>query len=280
MTEHRQHGFPRLNRLNVFENPQAGKALFEVPEDSVFFRGHFEGNPLLPGVVSLVEMALATARTELFEPRPLSEITRLKFQHAIVPGDRVLVSCEKENENIRFALRNETGEKSFAQGVFKFGSAILASDERLTLSSGGEYAHPNSFMPHRAPMLWIDRLVEHEGDRAVTSHIVSESDLLVQQGKMEMACSIEFFAQTAAAHVGFEASKHSAPMAGGALLGARKMEFFAPSFEVGDEIFTEAVRTMQMPPLAQYECRLFRNDCLISKGSINVAMIGAPSQQV
>ncbi|MBA3547268.1 MAG: AMP-binding protein [Nannocystis sp.] len=61
----------------------------QVPLDLAFFRGHFAGFPVLPGVAQVVALVLARVRAlhpELDEPRAIS---RLKFRRTIAPGDEL-----------------------------------------------------------------------------------------------------------------------------------------------------------------------------------------------
>jgi len=61
----------------------------QVPLDLAFFRGHFVGYPVLPGVAQVVALVLARVRAlhpELDEPRAIS---RLKFRRPIAPGDEL-----------------------------------------------------------------------------------------------------------------------------------------------------------------------------------------------
>ncbi len=66
-----------------------------VPEDLRFFEGHFEGNPMLPGVAQLVALVHRRAG-EVFGPLGReARIARLKFESVIAPGDRLEVGLER-----------------------------------------------------------------------------------------------------------------------------------------------------------------------------------------
>lgn len=63
-------------------------------------RGHFAGNPILPGAVLLSETVLAIAPGL---DAPLV-ITSAKFQHPARPGDRVLIEFSRSGpDQIRFS---------------------------------------------------------------------------------------------------------------------------------------------------------------------------------
>jgi 3-hydroxyacyl-[acyl-carrier-protein] dehydratase len=70
-------------------------------------RGHFPGNPIIPGAVLLSETV--TAIQPGVDPRvaPLL-ITSAKFQHAARPGDRMLIEFSRTTGGeIRFACTVE-----------------------------------------------------------------------------------------------------------------------------------------------------------------------------
>jgi 3-hydroxyacyl-[acyl-carrier-protein] dehydratase len=76
-------------------------------EDSDFYRGHFPGNPITPGVLLLEAMAqagvvahgiyLVGRRSLESEPRPLTLFTHAEaeFLGIVRPGERVVVAASK-----------------------------------------------------------------------------------------------------------------------------------------------------------------------------------------
>ena len=90
----------------------------EVPDDLWCLRGHFDGFPIVPGVVQLL-WVVAWARDWLGGERALREVLALKFKQFLVPGER-------------FRLRLECDRDGVAGGVVAF---RLAND-RAEFSSG------------------------------------------------------------------------------------------------------------------------------------------------
>jgi 3-hydroxymyristoyl/3-hydroxydecanoyl-(acyl carrier protein) dehydratase len=86
-----------------------------VPADLVFFEGHFEGNPMLPGVAQLV--ALVDARARRVFPEALAgmgarRVSRLKFQATVRPGDELeldLTLVPGDEPQVRFRLDRVVG---------------------------------------------------------------------------------------------------------------------------------------------------------------------------
>lgn len=81
-----------------------------VPEALVYFEGHFEGNPMLPGVAQVLALVDTRARA-LFDDalagRGARRVSRLKFQATIRPRDRIelaLSVSRAEEPQVRFKI--------------------------------------------------------------------------------------------------------------------------------------------------------------------------------
>ena len=86
----------------------------EVPRDLVFFEGHFEGNPMLPGVAQVLALVDREARRAFpdLAARGARKLSRLKFQATIRPGDTLELGLTLEathaEPQIRFRLDRVT----------------------------------------------------------------------------------------------------------------------------------------------------------------------------
>ena len=63
----------------------------------------------------------------------------------------------------------------------------------------------DNIIPQRAPFAMIDGLLEHSSKGATSSLQVLSSNILVENDKLSAAGMLENMAQTAAAHLGYEA---------------------------------------------------------------------------
>lgn len=82
----------RSASVSVSGSPEAGiLALFNFPGTLALFRGHFPGNPILPGIaqVEMVRIALETAVERSLTVRA---VNKTKFSHLIEPDSPVTVS--------------------------------------------------------------------------------------------------------------------------------------------------------------------------------------------
>ena len=129
-----------------------------------------------------------------------------------------------------------------------------------------------AFMPHRAPMLLLDRMIACTDSEAICTKTIRADDLFVEGGGITTLVALELFAQTAAAHFGYLGLSRGSGFASGALLGTRKLELSVDRLRTGDVLEIRAVQVMSMPPAAQYECTLARGGETIARGTINVAM--------
>lgn len=94
---------PHLERLSVSPDPATPNAFIarlRVPHDLRHFEGHFDQNPMLPGVAEILEVVDREARHAF--PALVSagakRMTRLKFLAVILPGDELAVHLSLSTE--------------------------------------------------------------------------------------------------------------------------------------------------------------------------------------
>jgi len=109
----------------LLERSQANDAALEleleVPSDLWCLRGHFEGFPVVPGVVQL-QWVIEWAGEWLGGALAVRGVEGLKFKLFLASGDRFRLRVEKASaEKLRFRLWNERGE--FSSGRVLLGQA-------------------------------------------------------------------------------------------------------------------------------------------------------------
>jgi 3-hydroxymyristoyl/3-hydroxydecanoyl-(acyl carrier protein) dehydratase len=90
-------GFPQILSITA-ESPHT-RILLDVSSDLCWFRGHFPGQPVLPGIVQLHWAILVCRALCGFSEVP-HEVKRLKFKKVVVPPSalELLVSQQGERE--------------------------------------------------------------------------------------------------------------------------------------------------------------------------------------
>lgn len=91
------------------------KQTFIIPPEHPALAGHFPGNPIVPGVVLLDEVAYAL---KLSQPDiHLSGMPSVKFLSPLLPGEPCdIIFTEGRNHTIKFECRS--GERVIANGSF------------------------------------------------------------------------------------------------------------------------------------------------------------------
>ncbi|MFO0649819.1 MAG: hypothetical protein U0326_26610 [Polyangiales bacterium] len=97
-----------------------------------------------------------------------------------------------------------------------------------------------ALVPHRAPMLLIDRVASVEGATMTCELTVRAGAMFVDAGAVPAAVFVEYMAQTAAAHEGLSSMRGS-PRAG-RLLGVREAVFDVDRALVGEVLTVKATR--------------------------------------
>lgn len=105
------------------------------PVEEPFFRGHFPGDPIVPGVILAEALAqasgIAAGRGENRRSFRLSAIRQMKFLRAVSPGEKIVLRVEKRGEI--GGLLQFSGTAEVEQTIVGEGIIVLSevSDESL-----------------------------------------------------------------------------------------------------------------------------------------------------
>ena len=96
-----RYPFILIDKLDVIKPGESLIAIKNVTVNEPYFQGHFPGQPVMPGVLSLESMAQAGAFLMLSQVEdPLSKnmffstVENAKFRKPIVPGDQLKIHME------------------------------------------------------------------------------------------------------------------------------------------------------------------------------------------
>ncbi|MDP2271767.1 MAG: hotdog family protein [Archangium sp.] len=130
--------------------------------------------------------------------------------------------------------------------------------------------HISNLVPHRGPMLLIDRLLEDTPELVRVESIVKPDQLFLTPEGLPAWVGIELMAQTVASWAGLRALEKHEPVKLGFLLGTRRYECARPFFPVGSRLEIEAREEMVGENgLAVFACRLTLERELIATAQLN-----------
>ena len=104
----------------ILERPSQGEMCFllELEVGHEAFRGHFPGNPILPGVIQ-VDWAIRLG-AEAFGPLgEFQGLADLKFAAPILPGERIELLLQREAGGLSFRYRSGEDRKSSGRILFR-----------------------------------------------------------------------------------------------------------------------------------------------------------------
>ena len=128
----------------------------------------------------------------------------------------------------------------------------------------------SNLVPHRGPMLLIDRLLEDTSELVRVEAIVKPDQLFLTPEGLPAWVGIELMAQTVASWAGLRALEKHEPVKLGFLLGTRRYECSRPFFSVGSRLEIEAREELVADNgLAVFACRLMLEGELIATAQLN-----------
>ncbi|MFW5926173.1 MAG: 3-hydroxyacyl-ACP dehydratase FabZ family protein [Myxococcota bacterium] len=94
---------------------------FRVPEDLVYFQGHFPHHPVLPAVTQLEAMVLRSVGRTYAGLGTLRRANRLKFVRPVGPGDALALRLRRTDDRVVF--RVERAGDLVTSGILVFDPA-------------------------------------------------------------------------------------------------------------------------------------------------------------
>ena len=125
-------------------------------------------------------------------------------------------------------------------------------------------------VPHKPPMLLLDRVVAHDADGITCEVRIAARSPFVEDGRIPAVVGIEYMAQCVAAFAGLSARAEGNPPRIGFLLGCRELTLATDAFSVGDTLTVEARRTWGDSDLGHFVCRVERAGQTVVSGTLNV----------
>lgn len=125
-------------------------------------------------------------------------------------------------------------------------------------------------VPHRPPMLLLDRVLEARGDRIVCDVTLHAASAFVRDGKVAATVAVEYMAQAAAAWLGALARARTDLTGGGWLVGLREVVLPVDVFVVGDVLLVHARHMWGTERFMSFDCRVVRASDDVASATLNV----------
>lgn len=128
-----------------------------------------------------------------------------------------------------------------------------------------------TYLPHRAPMLMVDHIIELTPEKAETSFTITSDNIFVHNDEFVEAGLIENLAQTCSSIFGqsffTDATKNTKVI--GFITNIKKIEVFGYP-KIGDCIISKAILLSQYENICNITCESFLDDKLLIKADINL----------
>lgn len=133
---------------------------------------------------------------------------------------------------------------------------------------------PSRYLPHRTPLLLIDRVLVADAETTRCRVTVGEQCSLFRQadGSYPNSLFIEFMAQTVGVFAGIRDSESGIGPRVGFLLGSRKVQLHKKTLAEGDvfDIDTRCLFFGQEELPSQFECRVLENNTEVASAVLTV----------
>lgn len=128
----------------------------------------------------------------------------------------------------------------------------------------------SALVPHRGPMLLVDRLLEDDAERIRVEAVIKPDQLFLTPEGMPAWVGLELMAQTVASWAGLRSLERNEPVRLGFLLGTRRYECSRPFFPLGAHLAIEARQELVAANgLAVFACQIFLGDEVIATAQLN-----------
>ena len=147
--------------------------------------------------------------------------------------------------------------------------------ERRAPGRGGDeavnrYPPLEQVLPHRAPMILLDRIEDSAEGMAVCSVTLRSDSPFVEQGSVPAVVATEYMAQCVAVYAGLKARRRGEGVRVGYLIGARSIEMAVDAFHVGDRLLVTARHVWGDDALGKFECRVAAEGRRVARATLSV----------
>ncbi len=133
-----------------------------------------------------------------------------------------------------------------------------------------QYYSLPELLPHAAPMLLLDAVLDFSEQHAVAQLLIQPQTLFYRNPQGVPAyIGIEYMAQTIALWSGIRRRQHGQLPGIGFLLGTRKYETHTAFFASGSMLTVRAEQRYLLDGMSVFACEISANDALLASANIN-----------
>jgi len=132
------------------------------------------------------------------------------------------------------------------------------------------YPAVEELLPHKAPMVLLDRILSWDGATARCGLRVREGAPFVVDGKARAAVALEYMAQCVGVCTALRSLERGEPLRMGYLVGARTMTLAVDRFDVGDELVVAATEEADGDELGLFACETERGGSVVVSATLSV----------
>ena len=247
-------------------------ATIELPAGDPLFEGHFPGRPILPGIAELVLVWRVLSNSS--GPPEISGIPFARFRGLVVPSDVLQISAERGGD--RFQVRR--GAELVANGAMT--SGVPRADgggATAVVSRAPRGGRPlRELIPHRPPMLFVERVVGVADDGATCLGRVPRESALVTGGSVPAFVALEAAAQTAAVWEALHRSRGPDPSAArlGYLVSLKDVVLHRGMIPAEVDLIASIRLVAEAAPLTTYAVDVSVEGELALRGTIGTYLAG------
>ncbi len=123
---------PQIISQTTFDNGVSWQIFVAAELD--FFKGHFDEQPVLPGVTQLDWAIQLGSKAFGYEPT-VATLEVLKFQQLLLPNTHVELVISHNPDKAKLTFHYQDGDKRFASGRIAFDTSGIESQQSLTKDS-------------------------------------------------------------------------------------------------------------------------------------------------
>lgn len=122
--------------------------------------------------------------------------------------------------------------------------------------TGATYPPIEQLLPHRPPMILIDRLVEATEQEGTCEVTITPQSMFLEASGVPAFVGLEYMAQSVAAFGGYHSYLVNAPITVGLLMGTRRWETSCEFFELGQTLRIHVSHIWGKHELMRFHCTI------------------------